>query len=118
MARILVEVPDPLDLETPPAGRHPLITGSYVRVEIPGRPLEGTLPMARAWLRHGDVVWVANAEDKLEIREIRCQWRGRSSVCVADGLLPGDRVITTDLGAPVAGMALEIRERDAAEVTR
>ncbi len=114
LARLLVLVEDPLHLQADPEERHPLLTGSYVRAEIEGRDVEDVVVIDRAWLRHGDVVWVMDAEKKLRIRQVEIRWRGRNQVFVTEGLEPGDHVITTDLGAPVDGMPLKVK-RDAPE---
>jgi RND family efflux transporter MFP subunit len=63
MARLLVEVPDPLGLETATEGAAPdgklkaglpLLLGSYVQVDIEGTPIEGAVKVARAHLHDGN----------------------------------------------------------------
>ncbi len=109
LARLLVVVEDPLHLEAEASERYPLLTGSYVRAELAGRAVDGVVVMDRAWLRHGEVVWVADAQGALRIRPVQVCWRGRDEVYLCSGFEPGDRVITTDLGAPVDGMPLAIQ---------
>ena len=103
MAELIVEVEDPL---APPA----LLLGSFVQGTITGAPLPGIVEIARAHLRDDDTVWVMTAEDKLEIRKVSVIWRGASNVLIADGLTPGDRIVTTALSSFAAGMNLRVRD--------
>lgn len=106
MARLLIAVKDPLGLAASPAQRPPLILGSYVRVEIEGRHIENVVRVARTALRDGVRVWVIKPDSTLDIREVSIIWSGSDHVYVAQGLNDGDRLITSDLGTPVPGMAL------------
>lgn len=103
MAELMVEVEAPLD---PPA----LLLGSFVQGTITGAPLPGTVEISRAHLRDDDTVWVMSAEDKLEIRNVTVIWRGATNVLIAEGLAPGDRVVTTALSSFAKGMNLRVRD--------
>ena len=87
-----------------------MIIGEYVRVEIQGLKIEGAFRLPRAALRDDTHVWVAGKHDRLEIREVRTIWRDMNTVLLKEGLQPGDRVIISDLAAPVPGMAIEIED--------
>lgn len=105
MARVLVSVPDPLDLEE--AGRrHPLVLDAYVRVEIKGRTLPDVVKVPRGALRDGSRIWVMTPDGALDIRPVDVLWSGNDDVYVSDGLKDGELMITSDLAAPVQGMAL------------
>ena len=106
MAVLLLAVKDPLDVSAPLGQRKPLLLGSYVRVEIDGRPVPEAVRVPRTALRDGSRVWVMSGEGTLDIREVKVAWSGQDSVCVSDGLAAGDLLVTSDLGAPVQGMAL------------
>jgi RND family efflux transporter MFP subunit len=108
MARLVIAVPDPLSLKASNKDRPAMIIGEYVRVEIQGLKIEGAFRLPRAALRDDTHVWVAGKHDRLEIREVRTIWRDMNTVLLKEGLLPGDRVIVSDLAAPVPGMAIEI----------
>ncbi len=111
MARVLVAVDDPLDLEAPPEDGKPLLIDSYVRVEMEGRDVEAVARVPRSALRDGNRVWVMTPEGTLAIRPVRLAWGSDTHVCVSEGLSAGDRLLVSDLGAPVEGMALRTRER-------
>lgn len=106
MARVLVGVDDPLSMASSPDPSPPLLAGSYVRVEIVGRPLESVISLDRAWVRDGDQAWVMTRDGRLDLRPLQVLYRGRNHILVRDGLRPGERIVTTDLAAPVPGMPL------------
>jgi len=108
MARILVEVPDPLGLTATTQDRAPLLIGEYVRVEIQGRKLDGVFEIPRAALRDQSSVWLVGKNQTLEIRKIRPIWRDPEMVLLKDTLTPGERLIVSDLAAPVEGMMLRV----------
>lgn len=120
MARVLVEVPDPLGLaDSARGGRSaeaaqglPLLLQSWVEVSIAGNREESLLEVPRSWLREGDRLWVDEG-GRLAVRELEIAWRREDSVLVASGLQEGDAVITSALAAPVPGMAVRRDARGA-----
>ena len=105
MARVVVEVPRPLDPKDGP----PLLLGSYVAVRIEGREIADTYAIPDTALRDGRRVWLLSADDTLIIKEAEVAWRDRDTVLLDSGLAPGDRVVTTGIAAPVPGMRLRTR---------
>ncbi|MFO8154448.1 MAG: efflux RND transporter periplasmic adaptor subunit [Pseudomonadota bacterium] len=110
MARVLVAVDDPLGLEAD--DRPELLLGSHVRGLVEGRRLEGVFALRPEWLRENDTVWVMDTDDTLAIREPELLHRGRDQVLVRGDLAAGDRVVTSDLGIPQAGMPLRTSRED------
>lgn len=109
MARLLVEVSDPLALEPANAGKPAMLIGAFLRAEIHGRTLQNVVALEPGWLRQDDVVWLMNAEDRLELRPVKIAYRGTDYLLVADGLAPGERVVTTPINAAAEGMPLRVR---------
>ena len=107
LAQIIVSVPDPLCLHTN-ADAPPLLIGSFVRVEIEGVEIPDVVVLSREYLRNGDSVWVMNDKGDLEIRRVKVVFRGRDAVYISEGLSGGERVIASDLSAPVDGMPLRL----------
>lgn len=107
MVCLLVSVPDPLHLKNHDS-LPPLLVGSYVRVEILGRVLTGVTPLLREHLRDDGFAWIMNERDELEIRPVDVVFRAKDTVFVSDGIREGERIVTTDLSTPVAGMPLRI----------
>ena len=103
MARVIVEVPQPLGRE----GQPELILGSIVQVDISAAPLRGVIRLDRAYLRQNDTVWVMD-DGKLRIREVEVLFSDAAYAYIGDGLEPGERVVTTSLATVVDD--LDIRE--------
>ncbi len=106
MAKVLVEVADPLGL-SPGGDEAPLLTGSYVSVTIEGNILENVLPVPRSAVREGNSIWVADG-GSLAIRNVRSVWSDREFLYVSQGLSPEDALIVSELSAPVEGMRLRM----------
>lgn len=110
MARLLVAVDDPLDLQAEGGRRPALLIGEYVRVEIEGEQLRDIYRIPRAALHNDSQVWIVDAESRLAIRPVKTVWRDEESVVVQDGFMPGEQLVVSGLAAPVAGMPLRVEE--------
>ncbi len=110
MARILIAVDDPLDLDSPEQTRPPLLIGEYVRVEIEGPELDSVVALPRSALKNGRDVWIMLDDDTLDIRAVDIVWRGETAVLVRNDLRDGERIIMTGLSAPVQGMKVMVDE--------
>jgi RND family efflux transporter MFP subunit len=110
MARILVEVKDPLGFKAKEKYQLPLLIGEYIRIEIEGRELQNVYRIPRSALRDDSNIWIASDEDRLEIRSVKTLWRDAQTVVLGEGLEPGSRLIVSDLPAAVNGMPVKIAE--------
>lgn len=104
MARLLVEVPDPLCLKPDNRDQKPLLLGEYVHADIEGEKLKDVYIIPRNALRENTAVWIADADGKLEIRKVDVVWRGKKEVIVANDLFDGEQLVVSDLSAPIHGM--------------
>ena len=114
MAKILIEVDDPLGLESGNRSEV-LLLNSYVKVELEGRKLNSMIQLPREYLRESDTVWLMDDSSKLVINRVTIAWRDQDSVYISDGLVEGDRIITTNNFVPIAGMKLRLIEGSANE---
>lgn len=114
MAKILIEVDDPLGLESGNRSEV-LLLNSYVKVELEGRKLNSMIQLPREYLRESDTVWLMDDSSKLVINSVTIAWRDQDSVYISDGLVEGDRIITTNNFVPIAGMKLRLIEGSANE---
>lgn len=105
MARLLISVKDPLNLEGVD-GVKPLLLGSYVSVQIDGGRMEGVYAIPRTAYRDNGKVWVLGDGGTLEIRSLTPVWRSEDTIFFAEGLTPGEAVVTSGLTAPLEGMKL------------
>jgi len=88
----------------------PLQMGTYVQADIQGRASAGLIELPRSALREGDTVYLADPDNKLEIRSVEVVRATAHRVYVHNALQSGDRVITTAIQAPIPGLSLRVRE--------
>jgi len=106
MARILIEVKDPMQRQANARLAPPLLIGEYVRVEVEGRQLDDVFVIPRTALRDGSTVWIMNDDMTLSIRKVEPIWRSDLAVVIQNDLKLGQQIIITDLPAPVEGMQI------------
>ena len=106
LARLLIEVPDPLGL-TQGKRQAPLLLGEYVHVEILGRAIENVVEVPREALRDGDRLWLVTGENTLDIATVETVWADAARAFVR-GLANGDRIILSDVATPVDGMPIRL----------
>ncbi|MCK5472477.1 MAG: efflux RND transporter periplasmic adaptor subunit, partial [Planctomycetes bacterium] len=107
MAQLLVAVEDPL-LINDENSENKLLLGSYVRVEIDGQKLKSVFSLDRSLLHNGDNVRLFSNDKTLIIKPVKVLYKGKNNVIIADGIKEEDKIITTDLAAPVEGMGLRL----------
>jgi len=110
MARLLIEVADPLDLQAKDEKQPMLLIGEFVRVSIEGEELHNVYRVPRSALRNDREVWIVDGESKLAIRPVKTIWRDQDSVVVQDGFKPGEALVISEIPAPVAGMDLRVEQ--------
>ncbi|MCP4675000.1 MAG: efflux RND transporter periplasmic adaptor subunit [Deltaproteobacteria bacterium] len=109
MARLLVEVDNPLGSGDEDSGGLPLLLGAYVSVEIEGPELDDMVALPRLAVREGGKVWV-KSDDKLSIRKVDVTWTREDTVFVRGEIQPGESVITSRVAAPVEGMKIALED--------
>lgn len=108
MARVLIEVKDPLGHAKPPADvKAPLLLGEYVRVMLEGAEVANIISLDRNLLHDNDTIWLLR-DNCLEIMSVDVIWRGRSEIFIANTELEGREIVVTNLPAPVSGMQLRL----------
>jgi hypothetical protein len=108
LARVLIEVSDPLDLLKRNGDRRPLLLGDYVSVTIEGRTVDGVFVISREHLKDGRRVYIVDNESRLRMRGVDIIWNGEEQVLVR-GLEPETLLIISDMPAAVEGMKLRIQ---------
>jgi len=111
MARVLVEIEDPLGLKSD-GNSHgiPLMLGAYVRVEIEGKSVEEVFSVPRTSIREGDQVWIMDKEDRLVFRPVEVLHRSKDRVLIRNGLEGGERIITNRIPSPLPRMKLRTEQ--------
>lgn len=110
----VVQVEDPYGLlgELHPV---PLQVGTFVQAEVRGRSASGLIELPRSALREGDTLFLADADDRLEIRAVQVIRATAHRVYLHNDIKVGDRVVTTAIPVPLPGMALQPRAAAGAE---
>ena len=112
MARLVVEVSDPLSLKKSNAGKPALLLGSHVQLEIEGNKLTDVFSIPRMALHDGNQVWILRKDGTLDIRKLEIVWSEQNNVFVNHQLKNGERLIISNLAAPVQGMHLRVLSTD------
>jgi len=109
MAKLIVEVDDPLSQKPENKNAPPLMLGTFVRLKIQGKVLNNVAALPETLLHDGKKLWLMSAENKLVIHEVIPAWKEQGLVYFSvDSLSINTRVISSDLSTPVQGMDLRV----------
>lgn len=112
MARVLVEVEDPMAIQPDHEGLPKLIIGSFVETKIQGKVLDEVSMVNRDYVRSNETVWVMEG-DSLDIRDIEIEFQNAEFAYVSSGLEDGDKVVTTNLANVTQGAPLRLEGEEA-----
>ncbi len=105
MARLLVEVDDPLGTPGENGTVMPLLLGGYVNVKIQGPRVPDALALPRRALREKSRVWVMK-DKRMQIRKVEVLWSRGDTIFVRGDLRSGEPVVTSRIVTPIEGMLL------------
>ena len=111
MAVLFVSIDDPLSLNKTHKKSPGLLLGSYLSAKIEGTLLPRVIPLSRRYLHEGNTVHILSDDNLLQVRKVNIIFSNREQVLVSSNIREGERIITTSLSAPVAGMALKLRDK-------
>lgn len=109
LARVVINVQDPLLRKNPDSSKPPLIIGTFVEVQIKARKLENVVRLERQYIRPENTVWVLS-EGKLAIRKVNILFEDGQFAYIRDGLTANDQIVATDLATVVDGSPLRLDE--------
>lgn len=109
MARVLVEVPDPLARQTENAGQPELIIGSFLQVEMQAQTLENIVRVNRDHLRQNQTLWVME-NDTLSIRDINIRFQDEEYAYISEGIEGDEQIVTTNLATVSNGAPLRLAD--------
>lgn len=107
LARLLIEVDDPLDLKYPNGERNPMLLGDYVSADIQGRTVDNVFSIDLEYLQDGSTIYTVDSDDRIRIVEVDVVWREMDRVLVR-GIEAGHRLVVSSISAPVEGMEVRI----------
>lgn len=88
-----------------PGYRPPLSKGMFVQVVLRGAPQPGRVVVPRSAVRDGRVL-IADGDQRLRHRPVEVLYNQGPLAVIADGLVAGETVVTSDLVPAVDGMLL------------
>lgn len=84
-----------------------LLKGAYCEVELRGQSRKNSLVIPRSAVHPGDMVYLADKENKLVKQKIEILYSLSDIVVIKSGLKIGDSLILTDLIPAVSGMTID-----------
>lgn len=107
LARVLVELDDPLGMVNPAQPK--LLLNDLARVEITGRADGQQVRIPLTALQDGDVVWVVE-QGKIHLQPVKVAHLTESHAVLASGLQGGESLIVTRLTSVTEGMPVRTTE--------
>lgn len=111
MAKLIIEVDDPLCQKIENKHLPPLMLGSYLRVEIDGITLENVIKLPETTLHDDQQLWLMTDKQTLDVRTVKPLWAEQGFVYLDKAQIPeNSRIVISDLSAPVPGMLVRTEE--------
>jgi len=105
MAKLIIEVKDPLSQQADNKNAPPMVLGTFVRVAITGRILHDVVAIPESSLHEGRFLWLVDQRQTLMIKEVQPVWTEQDTIYINKQQLPENvEVITSNLSTPVNGM--------------
>lgn len=106
MARLLIEVEDPMSINPANVDQPQVLIDSFVRVAIEGVPIADAFEISREFVRNGKELWVLKDDGTLDIREVTIAFKNQDTVLITAGINAKEELIVSNLSTPVSGMPL------------
>jgi RND family efflux transporter MFP subunit len=111
MAKVIIEVDDPLCQKLENKQLPPLMLGTYLRVEIEGNTLEDVIKLPETVLHDNQKLWLMTDKQALDIRTVKPVWSEQGFVFLDKNQISAHtRIIVSDLSAPVQGMLVRTEQ--------
>ena len=108
MAKLIIEVDDPLSQQPANKNAPTLVLGTFVRVAITGHILHDVIPLPESTLHDGQYLWLVDQKQTLIIKQVQPVWTEQGKIYLSRQQLPENaQVITSNLSTPVAGMQIQ-----------
>lgn len=101
---VVITIPEPYEGADPP-DRLPLVPNMQVRITLTGAPVPDAVTIPETAF-HGGVVLIADADNRLELREVTPGFAQDGRLVITQGLNPGDRVVIDAIAPAIPGLGL------------
>ena len=105
MLYAIAELADPYGESVSTTGM-PMAVGLFVDARVQGRQLPAAMSIPGSALRAGNIVYVINSDNRLEIRTVDVAHSTPQKAVISNGLKPGEKVVTSAIRNPIQGMAI------------
>ncbi len=105
MTTVVVMVEDPYLLQKN-SNQTPLPNGLFVNVELNGEVFADIISIPRKALHSGDLVWIADSENRLSLRQVEVFRREQQQILIQGGIQSGEKLILTALSGAAEGTLL------------
>ncbi|PLX87425.1 MAG: efflux RND transporter periplasmic adaptor subunit [Desulfuromonas sp.] len=112
MATVVVAVDDPYRQQGSESVPFDLAVGLFVDISLHGKRLPDIVTIPRRALRENNSVWIADQEDRLQIRPVNILRRERDMLLIDAGVVAGERLILTTLDGAANGLQLRPVEQE------
>ena len=102
---VIAQIDDPFGRDN--EGRSPLKIGQYVTAEIEGKTLPGVLVIPNNTIYQGTYVYTVE-DGILRRKDVDIAWQNDVEAIIANGLTPGDELVTTPLGQVTSGIRVSV----------
>ena len=106
MATVVVAINDPLALLAENQAKPKVMINDLLEVTLYGNSLDNVSVLPDELIRNGNHVWLINKDNKLEMRNVEPIFRNSTTAYIGNELKVGERIVSSYLGTPVAGMSL------------
>lgn len=110
MARVVVALEDPYQLQTAESGRPDLAMGLFVDLVLHGSTIPDVVRIPRRALREKTTVWLVDEQGELAVRPVKIARREKDNLFISEGLEGGERIVLTNISGAADGMKLRIAE--------
>ena len=108
MAKLIIEVTDPLSQKPANKNAPPMILGTFIRVAIAGHTLHDVIALPESALHDGRYLWLVDHRQVLIIKAVTPVWSEHNVIYLPKQQIPANtQVITSNLSTPVAGMQIQ-----------
>lgn len=110
MARILVEVEDPIGLLDPTNKKSPLLLGSYVSLSLEAGSFNNAFQIPRIALTDKNTVWTVTADNTLQEKSLTLLSQTKTTVIVKGDMQTGEKIVISPLASPLPGLKVRISD--------
>jgi len=106
----VARIEDPYRLQAGDSGVVPLPMGTFVAASIDGATVDGVVRVPRGALRGNGQLVIVDAENRLEIRNVRKLRADSAYAYLIGGVEPGERISLTVIENPINGMRVRTED--------